>query len=135
MKKLILSLFLLVFVGFGAGLAAEREEYKAAVDKDGIQRVEVVGGSYYFKPNYIILKVNVPAELKVRKESGITPHNLVINSPEAKMKIRINLSTDPQVVTFTPNKIGKFPFYCDKKFLFFESHRDKGMEGTIEVRE
>jgi hypothetical protein len=28
---------------------------------------------------------------------------------------------------------GIFEFYCSKRFLFFESHKDKGMRGVIEV--
>jgi plastocyanin domain-containing protein len=135
MKKLILIIALVMAMGLKTGLAAEQQKFVAPIDKDGIQRVDIVGGSYYFKPNYIILKVNVPVELKVRKEPGLTPHDLVIKAPEAGMQVKVELSTEPKVVTFTPTKTGKFPFYCDKKFLFFESHREKGMEGTIEVRE
>ena len=138
MKKNILNiLFILLTLGLlqTVGLAADRQEFIAPVDKDGVQRAEIVGGSYFFKPNYIILKVNVPVELKLSKESGMTPHDFILNAPEAGMDIKVDLSTEPQVVTFTPTKTGKFPFYCDKKFLFFESHREKGMEGTIEVRD
>jgi len=36
---------------------------------------------------------------------------------------------------FTPRKTGEFTFYCTKKLLFFESHKDKGMVGTLEVRD
>jgi plastocyanin len=38
-------------------------------------------------------------------------------------------------VRFTPTHPGTFVFYCDKKLLFFKSHREKGMEGRLEVRE
>ncbi len=138
MKRNIINvLFIMSALGLllTVGLAADRQEFIAPVDKDGVQRVEIVGGSYFFKPNYIILKVNVPVELTLSKESGMTPHDFILNAPEAGMDIKVDLSTEPQVVTFTPTKTGEFPFYCDKKFLFFESHREKGMEGTIEVRE
>jgi len=77
--------------------------------------------------------VNIPVELKVRKEPGIIPHNIVMKSPEAGMDFKVSLDTDPKIIRFTPTKVGIFPFYCDKKLLFFESHRDKGMEGVIEV--
>jgi hypothetical protein len=128
---ILLTLGLLLTVG----MAAERQEFIASVDKDGIQRVEIVGGSYFFKPNYIILKVNIPVEMKLIKESGMTPHNIILNAPEAGMDIKVDLSTEPRIVKFTPTKTGKFPIYCDKKLLFFESHREKGMEGTVEVRD
>jgi hypothetical protein len=29
---------------------------------------------------------------------------------------------------------GTFPFYCDKKLLFFKSHHERGQEGHLEVR-
>jgi hypothetical protein len=130
-------IFILLTLGFllTVGMAAERQEFIASVDKDGIQRVAIVGGSYFFKPNYIILKVNIPVELKLSKESGMTPHNIILNAPEAGMDIKVDLSTEPRIVNFTPTKTGKFPIYCDKKLLFFESHREKEMEGTVEVRD
>ena len=33
---------------------------RAMVGADGKQRVEILGGSYFFKPDHIIVKVNVP---------------------------------------------------------------------------
>ena len=30
---------------------AERREFTASIDKDGVQRVEILGGSYFFTPN------------------------------------------------------------------------------------
>jgi len=41
---------------------------------------------------------------------------------------------DTVKVRFTPTKAGVFAFYCDKKLLFFKSHREKGMEGVLKVR-
>ena len=32
-----------------------------------------------------------------------------------------------------PTRAGTYAFYCDKKLLFFPSHREKEMEGQIEV--
>jgi hypothetical protein len=36
-----------------------RAVVRAVLDKDGIQRVEIVGGGYFFSPNRVIVKVNV----------------------------------------------------------------------------
>lgn len=112
-----------------------KKVYKATIDADGIQRIEVLAGSYYFDPNYIIVKINVPVELKIRKEPGITPHNIVIKEPDADIDIRESLESEPKTIRFTPKKVGKYPFYCDKRFLFFKNHRERGMEGTLEVVE
>jgi plastocyanin domain-containing protein len=142
MKNIVLLLSLSVLVcGFSVATVAVEEKPKeeklvrASIDKDGVQRVEIVGGGYFFTPNHIIVKVNVPVELKVRKESGIVPHNIVMKAPEAGIEFNVSLKDEPQVIRFTPGKTGTFPFYCSKKLLFFASHREKGMEGTIEVTE
>lgn len=49
---------------------------------------------------------------------------------------KVNLKKDPQSVYFTPTKTGAYPMYCDQKPLFGgKSHRERGMEGVIEVEE
>lgn len=127
-------LMLVLFTG-SANAAAEKKEFVAKIDPDGVQRVEVLAGSYFFDPNYIVVKVNVPVEMKISKESGMIPHDIVLKAPEAGMDFKQELSDSPQIIRFTPTKTGKFTFYCDKKLLFFESHKDKGMVGTLEVRD
>ena len=106
---------------------------KAVVDSDGVQRVSIVGGGYFFTPTQVIVRVNIPVELKVTKESGVVPHNIIIKAPDAGIDIEESLSTDPKIIRFTPTKAGRYPFYCGKKLLFFESHREKGMEGVLDV--
>jgi plastocyanin len=110
-------------------------EVIATLGADGIQRVDVVGGSYFFKPDHIVLKVNVPVEMTVTKQGKIVPHNIVASSPEAGIEFSVNLATTARTVKFTPTKVGKFPIYCSKKMIFMASHREKGMEGVLDVRE
>jgi plastocyanin len=107
----------------------------AAVDTDGVQRVEVLGGEYFFDPNYIVVKVNQPVELKVKKTGGFTPHDIVVKAPDAGINFAESLSTEPKVIKFTPTRVGKYPMYCDKKLPFVKSHRERGMDGMIEVVE
>ncbi len=136
MKRVLL--LSLLFVSLAAITASAREAKRtvqAVIGGDGIQRVEVLGGGYFFDPDHIIVKVNVPVELTVRKESGFIPHNIVVKAPEAGIAFDEGLSTDPKVIRFTPTKTGSYPIYCSKKLLFFESHREKGMEGVLEVVE
>ncbi len=45
------------------------------------------------------------------------------------------MENEAKVIRFTPTRVGSYPFYCNKKLLFFESHREKGMEGILEVVE
>ena len=116
--------------------AGKEKRLVAAMGADGVQRAEVTGGEYYFYPKYIVVKVNKPVELTVKKTPGFVPHDIVVNSPGAGIDFKVDLdSKKPALVKFTPTKTGKYPMYCDKKVLWFKSHRDRGMEGTIEVVE
>ena len=135
--KNIALLFVVTFVCTFFAMLAQGEEliYRPAIDSDGVQRAEIIGGGYFFKPNRVIVKVDVPVELKLKKESGIVPHNFVIKAPEAGVDIDISLGTEPKVVKFTPTKPGRYTFHCGKKLLFFESHEEKGMKGVLEVVE
>ena len=135
MKHFVNISALVLILLVGTGIAEENKVYKAAVDKDGIQRVNIQAGSYYFDPNYIVVKVNVPVEITIKKEAEIIAHGFVMNAPEAGIDVKETLSSKPKEIKFTPTKIGKYLFYCDKKFLFSESHREKGMVGMIEVTE
>ncbi len=136
MKNLMLACILFLSCASLAVGAGEKEKvFRATVGDDGVQRVEVMGGSYFFTPNHIIVKVNMPVELIVRKESGIVPHNIVVKAPEAGIDFDVALASEPKVIRFTPTRVGTYPMYCSKKLLFFESHREKGMEGVIEVVE
>ena|SRR6266540_592421 len=134
MKKFLI-LALVIFTATSVFASEPKEIFKATIDSDGVQRVDILGGSYFFKPDFIIVKVNVPVELKVRKESGVTPHNIKINAPEAGIDFKESLGSEPKIIRFVPTKTGKYPIICDKKLLFLASHREKGMEGTLEVIE
>ena len=109
------------------------EVYQATIGDDGVQHVRIEGGGYFFKPDRVIVKVNVPVELTVSLEKSMIPHTLVIKSPEAGMMVDEELSSEPKRIRFTPTATGKYPFYCRNKLLFFKSHQDRGMEGMLEV--
>jgi plastocyanin len=122
----VLALVMLAFVP-----AVAQEPVKP--DADGVQRIRVVAGSYFFKPNHIVVKVNVPVELTASRESGITPHDLVIRADEAGLAVKEDLGAEPKKIVFTATKPGKYAIYCSKKLPFVAGHRDKGMEGVLEV--
>ena len=134
--KFLMVFLVLAGIAFAQDTGEKKKAYTATVDPDGVQRVTILGGGYFFEPDHIIVKVNVPVELTIKKESGIVPHNIIINAPEAGMDINESLSDKPKIIQLIPKKVGKYPFYCDKRFLyFFKSHKEKGMEGVIEVVE
>lgn len=126
------------FVGFVfflnvACFADSDERVKVPVGPDGVQYVEITGGGYFFKPRNIVVRVNVPVVFSLKKESTVTPHDFVMKAPEAGIDVSIDLSTEPKIISFTPAKTGTYAFFCDRRFLFFKSHRGRGMEGSLEV--
>lgn len=114
---------------------AAAKRFVAAIDKDGYQRVEMTAGEYYFDPSVVVVKVNVPVELTIRKTGGITPHTFSLKAAEADLVFTIEISKDPKKVSFMATKTGAYPFECTERFLFFKSHRDRGMHGVLEVVE
>ncbi|MBI5887836.1 MAG: cupredoxin domain-containing protein [Deltaproteobacteria bacterium] len=114
--------------------AQPKNPVRVEISPDNIQRVEIHGGSYYFNPDYIIVKVNVPVEFVLKKDRSWLAHDFIMDEKDAGIEIDETFSTEKTVIVrFTPIKTGKFPFYCSKKFVFFKGHRKKGMEGTLEV--
>lgn len=134
LPRLILS-FAVSFVAVFAGAQDKTEAYTATVDKDGVQHIRVIGGGYFFKPDRIVVKKNIPVELSVSKEPGMAPHSIVANAPGAGIVFDESLSGDPKIITFTAKATGEHVFYCKNKLPFLPSHREKGMQGIIEVVE
>jgi hypothetical protein len=65
----------------------------------------------------------------------VVPHNVIIDDPRSGLHIREELPAgESRTITFTPTIPGSFAIYCDKKFPFLQSHREKGQEGVLEVR-
>src|SRR5215210_2295819 len=82
--------FLLVALAAGCQSAGEQkppaqergQAQMLKVDPDGVQRVTVVAGSYFFKPNHIVVKADTPVEILASREAGLAPHDLVIQAPD-----------------------------------------------------
>lgn len=105
------------------------------VDSDGVQRATIVVDSYSYAPRHLQVEVGKPVELILNSVTIITPHNFVLKEPGAGLMLEQDVPTGKgTIVRFTPTQRGLFTFYCDKKLLFFKSHRDKGMEGLLDVR-
>jgi plastocyanin domain-containing protein len=131
---LLLCCLYLPVAGPALSFAQDRQEpLVAKLDPDGVQRVRIEGGGYFFKPGHIVVKVNVPVELLASREAGVVPHNLVIKAPDAGISVDEELAAEIKKIAFTATAVGKYPIYCSKKLLFFASHRERGMEGVLEV--
>jgi len=134
MKKLAFLVICLIVIFPSFYLNAQPVDYQAKIE-DGIQKVQITAAEYSFTPNRIAVKVNMPVELSVKKEAGFVPHNITLNAPDAGIDFSESLSTEPITIKFTPTKAGEYTFFCNKKLPFSKSHREKGMEGILIVRE
>lgn len=111
------------------------EAVTVPVDADGVQRQEMVLDSYSYSPQHLIVQAGVPVELLLTSVTFLTPHNFILKDEAAGLSIDLDVGAGKTIpLRFTPTQKGVYTFYCDKKLLFFASHREKGMEGTMEVR-
>ena len=127
-----LSLFIALGVAANAVLG-QRPREPVAPGSEAPARVSIVADSYSFEPKHIVVKVGTPVELTVVKR-GVTPHSFVIKAPEANVIVEQDLGAQPVLIRFTPTAPGKFAFYCSNKLPFMASHRERGMEGVLEVQ-
>lgn len=134
MRSLAIAILLLMLsTGVASAEKTQKVVFEAAIGADGVQTVSVLGGSYFFNPNHIIVKANVPVRLLFKKETGLAPHNMVIDAPEAGIDVDVEMKSKEKSVTFTPTRAGTYKITCTKKLLFFASHEEKGMSGVLEV--
>jgi len=102
---------------------------------DGAQRATVTLDSYSYSPNHLIAEAGKPVELTLTSVTTFIPHNFIIKDPAGSLSVEQDVSAGKTVtITFTPAQPGTFPIYCDKRLWPLPSHRDKGMEGKLEVR-
>jgi heme/copper-type cytochrome/quinol oxidase subunit 2 len=106
-----------------------------SVAEDGVQRATITLDSYSYTPNHLSVEAGKPVELTLTSVTTIIPHNFIIRDPTENFSVEQDVSAGKTVtITFTPTQPGTFPIYCDKRLWPLPSHRDKGMEGTLEVR-
>ena len=106
-----------------------------SVATDGVQRATVTLDSYSYTPNHLIVEAGKPVELTLTSVTTIIPHNFIIKDPAGSLSVEQDVSAGKTVtLTFTPTQTGTFPIYCDKRLWPLPSHRDKGMEGKLEVQ-
>jgi plastocyanin len=131
-RKALVGLGLLLV---SSPLAAQTTPSVFEVGTDGVQRGEISLDSYEYNPKHVVVQSGIPVELNLHSVTMLTPHNFILNDPAAGFSVKEDVKAGKKVtVRFTPYKPGVYPFFCDKKLLFFANHREKGMEGKLEVR-
>jgi plastocyanin len=103
-------------------------------EQSSIQRFELHLESYDFSPSSLEVKVDMPIEITLINDSFLVPHNFVLETTEKKVYLERNVVAGEQaVIRFTLTQPGVYYFYCDKQLLFFPSHREEGMTGSIQA--
>jgi plastocyanin len=133
-RRLQPGVFLVLLIAIPVARGAE-ETLVVGPGADGVQRASLVLDSYSYTPKRLVVRAGKPVELSLHNVSTLAPHNFVVADPAAGFKVNKDVSAGKTArVSFVPPHAGIFVFYCDKRLLFFKSHRDNGMEGVLEVR-
>jgi len=139
LSYLVATVGLIIVISVTIVDAAEPSQFGSPmvipVAEDGVQRATITLDSYSYTPNHLIVEAGKPVELVLISVTTIIPHNFIIKSPTGNLSVEQDVSAGKTVtIRFTPTQPGTFPIYCDKRLWPLPSHRDKGMEGTLEVR-
>jgi len=128
--RAMLLLCALALAGCASGVGRPVSEIHAEAGADGVQHASVTAHAFYFDPNRVVVKANVPVELRIKNGSAFVPHNFSCVAPAAGFTIDEGLGMfwDGETAKFTPTKAGEYPFFCK-----IDGHSKKGMTGTIVV--
>jgi heme/copper-type cytochrome/quinol oxidase subunit 2 len=129
----------LTVVPISVGLAADTFMPGApiivSISPDGVQRATVILDSYSYSPNHLVVESGKPVELTLTSRTTFIPHNFVLQELSPGLSIEQDVGAGKTVIVKgVPTHSGLFPFFCDKRLWPMSSHRDKGMEGLLEVR-
>ncbi len=134
----IVGWFTVGLATMGPGQAADMSTGSAIaipLSPDGIQRATIFLDSYSYSPNYVVVERGKPVELILTSLTTMTPHNFIIENLTDSLSIEQEVGAGKTVaVRFVPTRTGLFPFFCDKRLWPLRSHRNKGMEGMLEVK-
>ncbi len=96
--------------------------------------VEVTLGDYRYMPNNIQLIVDQPVVLHLVNVDSFTPHNFTLKDASDGLDVDIDIPAGEYIdVYLMPLVAGSHTFYCKNKLWLMDSHREKGMEGTLTV--
>jgi plastocyanin len=106
--------------------SGSKEEIVTTDEENGVNIVNVEGGSFYFKPNVITVKKGETVTIVLNSVDMM--HDLVIDG--LNVRTEIAKSGETAEVEFTASEAGEFEFYCS-----VGNHRANGMTGTLIVEE
>jgi len=90
-------------------------------------QITIVADEYHFRPDHFQVSRGQRVTLTL-KNGGSVSHTLTI--PELEVSAPLVGPGESATVTFTPDRVGEFSFYCT-----VGNHQQRGMEGRVEVVE
>jgi heme/copper-type cytochrome/quinol oxidase subunit 2 len=138
-RRDVMAALALSLAAVGMAFAGERAPigppFTVPTDSDGVQRTTVILDSYSYEPAHLVVEKGKPVELTLKSVTVLTPHNFIVKDPAGGFSVEQDVGAGKTtILRFTPTQSGTFPIYCDKRLWPLPSHRDKGMEGELEVR-
>lgn len=101
---------------------------------EAVRTIPVELGDYTFVPDRITVQRGETVRLELANTDFLTPHNFSIEDTQAGLDVDVDIGAgETTTIEITPRAPGTFTFFCDKQLLFFKSHREHGMEGTLVV--
>jgi plastocyanin len=98
------------------------------------KEIEVTLGDYHYMPKNIQLVIDQPVVLHLVNVDSFTPHNFTLKDASNGLDVDVDIPAGETVdVNLMPLVTGSYIFYCSNKLLWMDSHREKGMEGTLTV--
>jgi plastocyanin len=123
--KLMTGLFFIAASGLYSLLYAAEEKPRV---------IQLLLGDYHFTPAELQLVVGQPVVLQLVNTDTFIPHNFTLEDAEHGLDVDEEvLAGDTVEVHLMPLWPGRHTFYCSNKLLFMDSHREKGMEGSLIV--
>jgi Cupredoxin-like domain len=105
------------------------------ISSDGVQRATIVLDSYSYSPSHLVVESGKPVELTLSSITTVTPHNFIVHEPLSGLVIEQDVGAGKTAMArFVPMHPSRVVFYCDKRLWPMPSHREKGMEGVLEIR-
>lgn len=116
--------------GCSSGFNRPVREVTATVGADHVQHVRVTTHSFWFEPNRIVVRKDVPVELTVKNGAFLVPHSFTCMGKDAGVDVDAmnGMFLGSRHVRFTPTRAGEYPFHCD-----VDGHMKKGMVGVLVV--
>jgi len=96
--------------------------------------IEIKLGDYRYMPGDIQLIIDQPVVLRLTNVDLYTPHNFTLEDASDGLDVNVDIPAGESVdVHLMPIVSGNHVFYCRNKFWMMDSHREKGMQGTLSV--